>query len=83
MPSNDNSVGTKVYRAENIKKENGQIQIKNSTDIDLYDIAEDIFLQETIIPTAQNTVIYDAGGNILSNNAVNGVSQNDSSELEE
>lgn len=82
LPSNDNSVGTKVYRAENIKKENGQIQIKNSTDIDLYDIAEDIFLQETIIPTAQNTVIYDAGGNILSNNAVNGVSQNDSSELE-
>jgi hypothetical protein len=68
LPSNDNSIGTKVYKVENISQENGQVHVKNNTDVDLYDIAEDIFLQETIVPTAQNTVFYDGNGNILSDN---------------
>lgn len=67
LPSNDKSIGTKVYKVESISQENGKLYINNSDDIDLYDIAEDIFLQETIVPTAQNTVFYDANGNVLSN----------------
>lgn len=43
--------------------------------MDLYDIAEDIFLQETIVPTAQNTVFYDGNGNILSDNVASIIPQ--------
>lgn len=75
LPTNDKSIGTKVFKVESISQENGKVYIKNSDDIDLYDIAEDIFLQETIVPTAQNTVFYDANGNVLSNSAASVVPQ--------
>ncbi len=75
LPSNDNSIGTKVYKVENISQENGQVHVKNNNDVDLYDIAEDIFLQETIVPTAQNTVFYDGNGNILSDNVASIIPQ--------
>lgn len=75
LPSNNKSIGTKVYKVEGVSQENGKVYIKNSDDIDLYDIAEDIFLQETIVPTAQNTVFYDANGNVLSNSTASVVPQ--------
>lgn len=75
LPSNNKSIGTKVYKVESVSQENGKVYIKNSDDIDLYDIAEDIFLQETIVPTAQNTVFYDANGNVLSNSTASVVPQ--------
>ena len=75
LPSNDKSIGTKVYKVESVSQENGKLYINNSDDIDLYDIAEDIFLQETIVPTAQNTVFYDANGNVLSNGVASVVPQ--------
>lgn len=70
LPTNDKSIGTKVYKVESISQENGKVYIKNSDDIDLYDIAEDIFLRETVIPTASNTVLYDAAGNVLSGDVI-------------
>ncbi len=69
LPSTDHSIGTKAFKVEKITHENGQIIIQNSDDIDLYDIAEDIFLQETIVPSIQNTVFYDPNGNVLFDNA--------------
>ena len=75
LPTNDNFIGTKVYKVESISQENGKVFIKNSDNIDLYDIAENIFLQETIVPTAENTVVYDAYGNPLNNKTVNVVPQ--------
>lgn len=79
LPGNEKSIGTKVYKVESIVSEDGLTKITNSEDVDLYDIAEEIFLQETIIPTAENTVVYDAYGNPLNNKNVEVVPQNNTS----
>lgn len=75
LPTSEKSIGTKVYKVDSVSEKNGKVYIKNSDDIDLYDIAEDIFLQETLEPTAQNTVFYDANGKVLSNDTAVAVPQ--------
>ncbi len=67
LPGNQSSLGTKFYKVESITRENGQVIIHNDPDLELFDIAESIFLQETLVPTAENTVIYDGNGNPLTN----------------
>lgn len=75
LPSNANSIGTKAYKVTDIIREDGKIVITNSDDVDLYDIAEEMFVQETIVPSISNAVIYDAYGTPLNGNVETVVKQ--------
>lgn len=67
LPANGTYLGDTVCRAENVYEENGEIKIENSEeDLDLYDIAEEIQLKETMEPTMENCVVYDGNGEVIS-----------------
>lgn len=67
LPANDTYLGDTACRAENVYEENGEIKIENSEeDLDLYDIAEEIQLKETMEPTMENCVVYDGNGEVIS-----------------
>lgn len=73
LPSNGDVLGTNAYKADNITIEDGYMYIENSLDeLDLYDIAESIYVEGTYEPDIKNTVIRDGNGNIISvgNNVV-------------
>ena len=70
LPSCENSLGTKIFKAENIVVEDGKTYIKNSNEeINAEEVIEELFLQETIVPTATNSVVYDGNGNVIGGNA--------------
>lgn len=67
LPANGTYLGDTACRAENVYEENGEIKIENSEeDLDLYDIAEEIQLKETMEPTMENCVVYDGNGEVIS-----------------
>lgn len=66
MPSNDLKSEKTFCKITSVEENNGQKIAKYSTEVELQDVYEELFLQETIIPTAENTVIYDGNGNLVS-----------------
>lgn len=67
LSSNGDVLGTNAYKAQKIINDGTNLYIENSTEeLDLYDIAEEIYVEETYIPTMENTVIRDGNGNIIS-----------------
>ena len=66
LPSKENALEYDYYKAENITVDGQTAYISNSVeDIELEDIADEVKLQGTTIPTAENTVMYDCNGNII------------------
>ena len=66
LQSQDNPLEYTYYKAEQISTSNGTTYISNSDEeLELEDVAEEIQLQGTIIPTAENTVICDGNGNVI------------------
>lgn len=65
MPAGDGLRGTSVFKAENVETKDGQVVVSTSNDLDLYDIAEEVYSQDTFSPTPENTVIRDPDGNII------------------
>ena len=71
LQSKENPKEHTFYKAEKIVEENGITLITNSEEeLELEDVAEEIKLQGTLVPTVDNTVIYDGNGNIVSGSQV-------------
>lgn len=69
LPSCEKSLGTKAFKAENVVVENGKTYIQNSNEeINTEEVIEELFLQETIVPNATNSVVYDGNGNVIGGN---------------
>lgn len=71
LPSKENALEYDYYKAENITVDGETAYISNSVeDIELEDIADEVKLQGTTIPTAENTILYDGNGNIINSTAI-------------
>ena len=67
LPSNGTNMGTNAYKAQKVISDEKYIYIENSTEeLELTDIAEDIYVENTITPTFENSVVRDGNGNIIS-----------------
>lgn len=66
LQSQDNPLEYNYYKAEQVATSDGVTYISNSTeDLEIEDVAQEVKLQGTIIPTAENTVVYDGNGNVI------------------
>lgn len=67
LPQNDSNPFTQVNKIESITTDENYIYIVNTDDeLTLEDIAQDITIEETFVPTAENAVIYDGNGQVIS-----------------
>lgn len=67
LPPNSENLGISAYKAENVYSDEKFLFIQNSTEeLELENIAETIFIEETYMPTMENAVVYDGNGNIIS-----------------
>lgn len=67
LPGNAQTMGTTAYKAESVESDDQYLYIKIDEDeLELTDIAEEIYVQNTFTPTVENSVVYDGNGNILS-----------------
>lgn len=67
LPPNEQSMGISAYQAERVYSDDHFLFIQNkSEELQLEDIAENLFVEESYMPTMENTVIYDGNGNLLS-----------------
>lgn len=61
--------GLQAFKAEKVTEQDGNIYIENSDeDLFITDVVENMFVQETIIPSVDNMVLYDAYGNRIGGN---------------
>ena len=58
-------MGTTAFKAQSVEKNGDNIFIKTSDDLDLYDIAEELYLENTFTPSMENAVIRDGNGNVI------------------
>lgn len=66
LQSQDDPLEYSYYKAEQISTINGVVYITNSgEDLELEEVAQEVKLQGTIIPTAENTVVCDGNGNVI------------------
>ncbi len=67
LPGNENDPEVQTNKVKSITSDDEYIYITNSDEeLTLEDIAEDIHIEETYVPTAENAIIYDGDGNIIS-----------------
>lgn len=66
LQSQDNPLELSYYKAEQVTSSDGVTYISNSGDeLELEDVAQEVKLQGTIVPTAENTVVCDGNGNVI------------------
>lgn len=66
IPDEENSHEKKFVRVGSVREENGsRVIIPSDDEVKLEDVYERLHLEETIEPTAENTVIYDGYGNVV------------------
>lgn len=67
LPQNDSNPFTQVNKIESVTTDENYIYIANTDEeLTLEDVAQDIDIEETFIPTAENAVIYDGNGQVIS-----------------
>lgn len=71
LQSQENPLELAYYRAEQVTTNNGMTYISNSNEeLKLEDVAQEIKIQGTVTPTAQNTIVCDGNGNVISSPAI-------------
>lgn len=78
IPSSDNNFEKQYYKIENVEETEDGLLADVTDDVELQDVYESLYLEETVIPTADNTVIYDGNGNLIhaGNNITNTANKN-------
>lgn len=67
LPQTDSNPFAQANKVASITSDEDYIYIENSDEeLSLEDIAEDISIEETFVPTAENAVIYDGNGQVIS-----------------
>lgn len=65
LPAGAGLMGTSAFKVESVQNDGKNVYVRTSDDVDLYDIAQDLYSADTFTPTAENMVIRDPDGNIL------------------
>lgn len=65
LPTNENNVETTTYKANSTTVEGDYLRVSASSDVALEDVLDELYIAETLIPTSENTVIYDGNGNVV------------------
>ena len=66
LPDKDNKLEKKIIKVKDVKTENGQtIIIPSEEEVGLEEVYEELYIEETLIPTVENTILYDGNGNIV------------------
>lgn len=66
LPSQNQSLGIKTYKAKKITKDDQYIYIDNeNNELELDDVVEEIHSSGTYRPTEENTIIYGPNGDVL------------------
>ena len=66
LPPTSGVPGISTYKAEEITEDENYVYVKNSETLGLEEVAENLFVEGTYVPTAENSIIYDGNGNIIS-----------------
>ncbi len=67
LPQTESNPFVQVNKVESITEDENYIYIKNSDEeLTLEDVAQDINIEETFVPSAENAVIYDGNGQVIS-----------------
>lgn len=66
LPPNMDTLEVKAYKATSVESDSENLYVVVDDDLELEDIAEKIFIQETVVATSENTVIRDGNGNVIS-----------------
>lgn len=67
LPQTSENPFVQVNKVESLSSDDNYIYITNTEDeISLEDVAQDIEIEETFVPTFENAVIYDGNGQIIS-----------------
>ena len=67
LPVGEDNFLVQAYKADRVYQDEEYLYIENSTEeLGLEDVAEEIFVEETYMPTMEKAIIYDGNGNILS-----------------
>ena len=67
LPSTDDNVGILAHKVQEIDDDDNNVYIKAAKDeLELEDIAEELFIEETYIPSMENAVVYDGNGKVVS-----------------
>lgn len=84
VPDEFNSLEKKYIKVAEVYNTGESVIAKISDEeVSLEDVYEEIYIEETLIPTADNTIIYDGNGNLvpISNNVTPQSSSNSTSEI--
>jgi len=77
IPSTENKREVSYVKVAEVKKSEGNTVITPATEeVKLEDVYEEIYIEETLVPTAENTVIYDGNGNVIHDNPATTLSSN-------
>ena len=67
LPQNKDNHFVKANKVKDITTDDKYIYITNTDDeLSMDDVAQDIFIEETFVPKAENAIIYDGNGQIIS-----------------
>lgn len=67
LPGGADRFVVQAYKAEQVYQDEEYIYVENSPEeLGLEDVAEELFVEETYMPTMDKSIVYDGNGNILS-----------------
>lgn len=67
VPSGENHFEKEYVKVESVSEEDGKTVITPSNEeLELEDIYDQLYFEETLVPTPENTVIRDGNGNVIS-----------------
>ncbi len=61
----DNELEKEFKKVVRVENNNNVIKANLSDDVELEDVYEELYIKETLVPNAENTIIYDGNGNQL------------------
>lgn len=65
LPNIDGSLGISTYKARDVIIEDNIVRVCVDSNLELSDVVDELYIQETLEPTAENMTVYDANGNII------------------
>lgn len=80
IPSTENNFEKQYYKIENVEETDDGLVADVNPDVELQDVYESLYMESTVVPTADNTVIYDGNGNLIhaGSNVINTANKNNS-----
>ncbi len=63
VPDEDNPLEKTFRKVKSVNKKGSKVEVNTTDDVAIQDVYEELYIKETLVPTSENTVIYDGNGN--------------------